>query len=365
MMDPLNSAFRTVTSLFRAPVKKIGLPPGTLVHVGRQKMERSIITYIDYSDSYYEVCPDVSLDDCRPLRDSDRVSWINLDGIHDIALIDAFGEAFSLHPLMLEDILNTGHPPKFEEFDDSALIIMKMLDFNAETCQLEVEQFSLVLTPQNVITFQEHSGDVFASVRERLERRSGRIRQRGPDYLAYALVDSIVDSYFHVLEKIGDSLDNLETELINRPTQDLLQKVHQLKGQLILLRKTVWPLRELIGNMLHSESELLDEGTSIYLRDLYDHGLQVMETVENFRDTASGLIDLYMSSVSQRMNEVMQVLTIMASIFIPLTFIAGIYGMNFDNMPELHWRYGYPMAWGLMLLCLVAMLWYFKRKKWF
>ena len=147
MMDPLNSAFRTVTSLFRAPVKKIGLPPGTLVHVGRQKMERSIITYIDYSDSYYEVCPDVSLDDCRPLRDSDRVSWINLDGIHDIALIDAFGEAFSLHPLMLEDILNTGHPPKFEEFDDSALIIMKMLDFNAETCQLEVEQFSLVLTP--------------------------------------------------------------------------------------------------------------------------------------------------------------------------------------------------------------------------
>ena len=202
-------------------------------------------------------------------------------------------------------------------------------------------------------------------MRERLERRSGRIRQRGPDYLAYALVDSIVDSYFHVLEKIGDSLDNLETELINRPTQDLLQKVHQLKGQLILLRKTVWPLRELIGNMLHSESELLDEGTSIYLRDLYDHGLQVMETVENFRDTASGLIDLYMSSVSQRMNEVMQVLTIMASIFIPLTFIAGIYGMNFDNMPELHWRYGYPMAWGLMLLCLVAMLWYFKRKKWF
>ena len=361
IFNPLN----TVTSLFRNPPKQIGLSPGSLIHVGEQKVERPILSFIDYCEEKYEVSKDVLLDDCLLLKSDATVSWINLDGIHDISYVEAFGKAFDLHSLALEDILNTGHPPKFEEFDNCALIITKMFYFDEETFRIQAEQISLVLTAENVLTFQERPGDVFDGVRERLKRKSGRIRQRGPDYLAYTLIDSVVDSYFHVLEKIGDRLDYLETQLIDRPTQELLQQVHQMKGQLIFLRKAVWPMREVVGSLLHSESELLDESTNVFLRDLYDHAIQVLDTVESFRETASGLVDLYMSSVSQRMNEVMQVLTIMASIFIPLTFIAGIYGMNFELMPELKWRYGYPMVWGLMLLCGVGMLWFFKRKKWF
>ncbi|WP_321369004.1 magnesium/cobalt transporter CorA [uncultured Desulfuromusa sp.] len=360
-IDPL----QTVTSLFRSPAKKIGLAPGSLIHVGEQKMERPVFSYLDYSEDFFSSEIDVSLDACLQLKERSSVSWINLDGVHDISQVEAFGQAFDLHPLTLEDILNTTHPPKFEEFEDSALIILKMFFFDEQTHQIQAEQISMVLTAENVLTFQEQSGDVFNEVRLRLERKSGRIRQRGPDYLAYALLDSIVDSYFHVLEKIGERLDYLETELISRPTQELLQQVHQLKGQLIYLRRGIWPLRELIGNLMHSESPLIADSTSIFLRDLYDHGLQALDTVENFRDTASGLVDLYVSSVSQRMNEVMQILTIMASIFIPLTFIAGIYGMNFELMPELKWRYGYPLALGVMAVCGVGMLWFFKRKKWF
>ena len=364
-MLPINKAFKTVTSLFRSPAKEIGLPPGALVYVGDQKVAEPTFAYLDYNEEHFESRQGVSFEECLKLRTTPTVSWINLDGLHDTRLLERFGHEFKLHSLLLEDILNTRHAPKFEEFDAAALVIMKMLYFDEETSSLEAEQISLVLTANNVLTFQERSGDIFDSVRDRIQRRSGRIRQRGADYLTYALIDCVVDSYFHVLEKIGDRLDFLETELINRPTQDILQQVHQLKGQLRFLRKAVWPLRELVNNMIHSESDLIMETTNVFLRDLYDHSLQVFDTVENFRETASGLIDLYMSSVSQRMNEIMQVLTIMASIFIPLTFIAGIYGMNFEFMPELKWHYGYPMAWGVMLLCVVAMLWFFKRKKWF
>lgn len=356
---------QTVTSLFRNKPKKIGLSPGSLIHVGEQKMERPVFSYLDYSEDQFSSETDVSLATCLDLKGQQTVSWINLDGVHDISLVEAFGKAFDLHPLTLEDILNTNHAPKFEEFEDSALIIMKMFFFDEQSCQIRAEQISLVLTRCNVLTFQEQPGDVFNEVRLRIERKSGRIRQRGPDYLAYALLDSVVDSYFHVLEKIAERLDYLETELISRPTQELLHQVHQLKGQLIFLRKAVWPTRDLIGTLMHSESSLIADSTNIFLRDLYDHGVQALDTVENFRDTASGLVDLYVSSVSQRMNEVMQVLTIMASIFIPLTFIAGIYGMNFELMPELKWRYGYPMIWGIMVVCAVGMLWFFKRKKWF
>jgi magnesium transporter len=355
----------TVTSLFRSQPKQIGLPPGSLIHVGEQKVERPIFSFIDYTDDNFQVAGDVPFEECSQLKSTASVSWINLDGIHDVSAVEAFGKAFDLHPLAMEDILNTGHPPKFEEFDNCALIIVKLFDFDDQSNQLQTEQISLVLTADNVLTFQERPGDVFDGVRGRLQRKSGRIRQRGADYLAYTLVDSVVDSYFHVLEKIGDRLDQLENELIAQPTQNLLQQVHQMKGQLIFLRKAIWPMREVVGNLLHSESELMDESTNVFLRDLYDHAVQVLDTVESYRETASGLVDLYMSSVSQRMNEIMQVLTIMASIFIPLTFIAGIYGMNFESMPELKWRYGYPMVWGLMFVCVIGMLWFFKRKKWF
>lgn len=356
---------QTATSLFRRPAKQIGLPPGALIHVGEQKVEKSVLSYIVYNDEAMHGKRDVTLDDCLQAARDDSTAWINLDGIHDVALVEQAGNAFGLHPLALEDILNTGHPPKFEEFDNCALIITKLFYFDPQSFLIESEQFSLVLTARSVLTFQERPGDVFDGVRGRLKRKSGRIRQRGSGYLAYTLIDSVVDSYFHVLARVADRLDQLEGELLTHPTQDLLQQVHQLKGQLNFLRKTVWSMRELAGNLLHSESPLINDDMTVFLRDLYDHALQVQDTVESYREAASGLIDLYMSSVSQRMNEVMQVLTIMASIFIPLTFIAGIYGMNFEIMPELKWRYGYPLALGLMLLCMIGMLWFFKRKKWF
>ncbi len=364
-MPPLDTPQTTVTSLFRSSPKQIGLSPGSLIHVGEQKVDKSTISFIDYDANQIRVENDISLDRCLELKTSPTVSWINLDGIHDVSDLGAFGKAFDLHPLALEDMLNTGHRPKVEEFDGYLLIILKMLDFDSDTNQLQTEQISLVLTGNNVLSFQERPGDVFDGVRERLRRKSGRIRQRGPDYLTYALIDSIVDSYFHILEQIGDRLEELEKELLRQPTQATLQQVHQVKGQLIYLRKSLWPLRELTNSLLQDEFPLIHESTYVFLRDLYDHCVQIIDTLETFRDTATGLIDLYMSSISHRMNEVMQVLTIMASIFIPLTFIAGIYGMNFDVIPELKWRYGYAMAWGLMLSCAAGMLWYFKKNKWF
>ena len=364
-MKPLASPLGTLTSKFRSSPKKIGLAPGTLIHVGEQKVERSTLSFIDYDGDNLITGTDVPLEKCVGLKSSTTVSWINLDGIHDIPTLEAFGNAFDLHPLALEDILHTNHRPKIEEFENYLLIILKMLEFDEQTSQVQAEQVSLVLTSNNVLSFQEKPGDVFSGVRERLMRKSGRIRLRGPDYLTYALVDSIVDSYFHILEKIGDRLEILEKELTLQPTQEILKHVHHLKGQLIFLRKAVWPLRELVNSLLQDEYELIQESTTVYLRDLYDHTLQIIDTVESFRDTASGLIDLYMSSISHRMNEVMQVLTIIASLFIPLTFIAGIYGMNFEYMPELKLSWGYPAVWGLMLLCVIGMLTYFKRKKWF
>lgn len=364
-MQPLRKPLETVTSLFRSTPKKVGLAPGTLIHVGEKKVDRSSITYIDYDDEQIVVETDVPLSRCQALRASPTVSWINLDGIHEVTVVEAFGQAFDLHPLALEDILNTGHRPKVEEFESFLLIILKMLHFDEQQNRIQAEQISLVLTENNVLSFQEQPGDVFDGVRERLQRKAGRIRQRGPDYLTYALIDSIVDSYFHILEKIADRLEALEAELLSQPTQETLQQVHHFKGQLIFLRKSVWPLRELVNSLLQDESPLIQDSTHVFLRDLYDHSIQIHDTLETFNNTASGLIDLYMSSISLRTNEVMQVLTIMASLFIPLTFIAGIYGMNFEFMPELKWHWGYAMVWGLMIGCAVGMLLYFKKKKWF
>ncbi|MDX2479103.1 MAG: magnesium/cobalt transporter CorA [Desulfuromusa sp.] len=364
-MKLVHKPLETVTSLFRNTPKQVGLAPGTLIHVGEQKVEKSVISFIDYDAENLLSEKDVTLARCLEIKTSPTVSWINLEGIHDVADVEAFGKAFDLHPLSLEDILNTGHRPKIEVSEDYILIILKIMTFDELTSQIETEQVSLVLTGQNILSFQESPGDVFNGVRERLKRKNGRMRQRGPDYLVYALFDSVVDSYFHILEKIADRLEALEKELIGQPTQETLQQVYHFKGQLILLRKSVWPLRELVNDMLHGESLLIQETTGVYLRDLYDHSIQVLETLDSFRDTASGLIDLYMSSISHRMNEVMQVLTIMASLFIPLTFIAGIYGMNFEVMPELKWRWGYPLVWAFMLSCGVGMLIYFKKKKWF
>lgn len=364
-MALLAGSFKTVTSLFRTRPKKIGLPPGTLIHVGEREMEKPLLSRLDYDAQQFKRYQDVSIDACRRAPETQGVSWINLDGLHDITLIEQLGDIVQLHPLALEDILNTGHPPKIEEYPQALLIIIKLLEFKEQDRNICAEQFSLVLTPHCLISFREQTSPLFQEVLQRLESQNGRFRERGADYLAYALLDTAVDSYYHVLESIADQLEEIESQLMIRPGKEHLQQIHHLRGQLFFVRKAIAPLRDLTSFLMRSESALIEDKTQIYLRDLHDHVLHVLDNIENYRDTAKGLIDLSLSNMSYRTNEVMQFLTIIASIFIPLTFIAGIYGMNFDVMPELSWRYGYPFVWGVMLVCVAGMLWFFKRKKWF
>jgi magnesium transporter len=354
----------TNRTIFQIDAKEIGLPPGTLVHVGERKELKPVISLIDYGQELFETRTDITVEDAAALKETPTVSWINLSGIHDINIIEQFGSNFGINPLALEDILNTQHRPKLEEFANYTLIILKMLLFNDKTQTIEAAQISMVLGSHYLLSFQEYEGDVFKGVHRRLEQSSGCIRQRGPDYLAYALIDTIVDSYFHILEEIGDKLVLIEERLLSDPDRKTLAQIHHYKKELLSLRKAVWPLREVVNNLLKNESSLISEDTQVFLRDLYDHTIQVLDTVEIFRDTVSGLQDLYMSSVSNRMNEIMKVLTIIASIFIPLTFIAGIYGMNFEYMPELKWHGGYFAVWMVMIGCVAGMLIYFKNKRW-
>jgi magnesium transporter len=345
--------------------KKIGLPPGSLVHVGRKKVEIPLLSVIDFDPEKLEKRTGLTIDDCMELKKTSTVSWINLNGIHDVSLVRALGEALDIHALALEDILNTQHQPKFEEFENNLLIILKMLKFNPEKLSVEKEHLCLVVGEHYVLSFQEEEGDVFDGVRKRLEKKSGRIRTRGPDYIAYALIDSVVDSYYFILEAMGDQITILEEQLVDNPNRETLAKVHHFRNETLMLRKMVWPVREMLGSLLREDVPLIKESTIPYLRDLYDHALQVLENIETMRETLSSLHDLYLSSISHRMNEVMKILTVMATIFIPLTFIAGIYGMNFENMPELKWEWGYPVVWLVMLGCLGGMLLFFKKKDWF
>jgi len=344
--------------------KKVGLSPGTLVHIGEKKTEQVRIRIIDFDDQHIEERDLGAIEECFPYKDTLGTSWINIDGLHEISVIEKIGQHFNLHPLVLEDILNTDQRPKMDDHEEYAFLTLKMLTYDDGDHQLKMENVSLILGSTFVITFQEVEGDIFASVRERLRKAKGRIRKGGTDYLAYALIDAIVDHYFVVLEKIGDEVETMEEELVTRPSPETLQLIHHLKRELIFLRKSVWPLREVIGAIERGELALIQEKTTIFFRDVYDHTIQVIDTVETLRDMVSGMLDIYLSSISNRMNEVMKVLTIIATIFIPLTFIAGIYGMNFKYMPELEWHWSYPLLWILMFAIFVVMLFYFRRKKW-
>jgi magnesium transporter len=344
--------------------KRPGLAPGTLVHVGEKKVEKIRIRMIDYDETNIEERELDSVDECFPYVDKSTVTWINIDGLHEVDVIEKIGKNFGLHPLVLEDIVHTEQRPKMEEFENYIFIITKMLSYDEAEQELSAEQFSMILGPNYIITFQETVGDVFEMVRERVRKGKGRIRKCPPDYLAYALIDAVVDHYFLVLEKIAERVESLEEELVTNPTPETLQTIHHLKRELIFLRKSVWPLRELIGGLERGESSLVQEKTTVFLRDVYDHTIQVIDTVETLRDMVSGMLDVYLSSVSNKMNEVMKVLTIIATIFIPMTFVAGIYGMNFEFMPELKWHYGYHIVWVIIIAIAVMMLIYFRRKKW-
>ncbi len=344
--------------------KTVGLPPGTLIHIGEKKTEKVKITIIDYDETHFQEKEAKTIEECFPFKDTPTVTWINIDGLHQIEILEAIGRYFKLHPLLLEDILNTDQRPKMEDFGDYLYTILKMLYHDITENEIIVEQVSIILGKNFVISFQEREGDVFTTIRERIRNSKGRIRKTGSDYLAYSLIDAIVDNYFVVLEKIGEKIEDTEEELVKSPTPTILQIIHRLKRKMIFLRKSVWPLREVISILERGESTLIHESTRIYLRDLYDHTIQVIDTIETFRDMVSGMLDIYLSSLSNRMNEVMKVLTIIATIFIPLSFVAGVYGMNFRFMPELEWRAGYFMTLGVMLLATLAMLYYFRKKKW-
>jgi magnesium transporter len=342
--------------------RKAGLPPGTLVHIGERKTETAQITVIDYDETQFTQEKVKKIEECFPFKDKPTVTWINIDGLHDVKVIEKLGRHFGLHPLLLEDILNTGQRPKMEDFGDYIFLVLKMLYYEDNTKQIEAEQVSLVLGPNWVITFQEREGDVFNTVRERIKK--GRFRKMGADYLAYSLVDAIVDHYFIILEEFGEEIEVTETELATNPARETLQTIHTMKKEMVFLRKSVWPLRELVSSLERSGSPLIRESTGIYLRDIYDHTIEVIDTVESFRDMISGMLDIYLSSISNRMNEVMKVLTIFAAIFIPLTFVVGIYGMNFEYMPELRWHWGYFGVLIGMASVAGGMLVYFRRKRW-
>lgn len=344
--------------------KKIGLPPGTLIHIGDKKTENVEITLINYDEAQYQEREIKKIEECFPFRDKPTVTWININGIHDAEIMGKIGEYVGLHPLLLEDIMNTDQRPKIEDFGDYIFIILKMIYYNEKKNEIEIEQVSLILGLNFVISFQEREGDVFNPIRERIRRGKGKMRKSGADYLAYTLIDAIVDNYFVILEGTGEKIEEMEEKLVANPTPNTLQGIHNLKRDMIFLRKSVWPLREVISGLERTESSLIEESTGIYLRDVYDHSIQVIDTIETFRDMISGMLDIYLSSISNKMNEVMKVLTIIATIFIPLTFIAGIYGMNFVYIPELQLRWGYFATLFIMAVVSIIMLIYFRKKKW-
>ena len=341
---------------------KVGAPPGTIIYSGEEQTGRVKITLIEYNETELVEKDFYDLSECLDNCDSKFVRWINVDGVHQPELIESIGKRFNIHPLTMEDIVNTNQRAKFEDYDNYVVAIMKMIDYVEE---LRSEQLSVVLLEGVVISFQEpNGGDAFDLIRARIRQGKGRIRKMGADYLSYALIDAVVDCYFTILEKIGDKIEVLEESLITEPDKTTVEQIHNMKREMIFVRKAVWPMRELINNMERCENELIKESTDIYLRDVHDHTIRVIDTVETYRDLLSGMMDVYLSSVSNKMNEVMKILTIITTIFVPVTFIAGVYGMNFDYMPELHSKWGYPVVWTVMLLIIALLVTYFKRKKW-
>jgi magnesium transporter len=335
-------------------------PPGTISYVGEDRTEKVHTETILYDEKEFKKLDGIYLD---KLED-DQVNWFNVDGVHEIDLLEKVGSKFHLHHLLLEDIANTTQRPKTEFYDQCIYQCIKMISYDPEENEINQEQVSILLTNHAVITFQEKTGDVFENIRERIEQSRGRIRYSNNDYLFYALIDSVIDHYFIAVEQIGEYLDQLEDEIFDNPQKSSLERVQKNKRMLLTLRRAIFPLRESISRLLKEDSKFIDPQIKNYFQDAYDHCIQIIETVESYREINGGLRDMYLSSVSHKMNQIMQVLTIMSSIFIPLTFLAGIYGMNFDKIPELHWEHGYRYFWILSGCIFVALLGFFKWKKW-
>lgn len=355
--------------MLRRRFHKPGTAPATLVAPPSSEGRKQSITLIEYDAAELTEKEITDPEELRSCRDNGKVSWIDVNGLGDIETLRRLGQIFGLHPLALEDVLNTGQRPKVEHYEDHYFIVLQTVALPQE-CEVEFEQMSLFLGPTFLITIQEQIGDTFDPVRERLRQGRGFSRSRGHDYLAYALIDSIVDHFFPVLEQIGEAVEELEDELVERPHEATVSHVHDLKRILMHLRRAAWPEREVLSVLARDDSSLIKPETRVFLRDCYDHAVQIMDVLESYREMSAGMIDLYLSSLSNRTNEVMRMLTVVASIFIPLTFIVGLYGMNFDpsvsgwNMPELRMPYGYPACLAVMLLITVALVIYFRKRRW-
>jgi magnesium transporter len=342
---------------------KAGMAPGTPVYVGEREGAPASLSFIEYSGSGYGEGP-VSVENLNPPGRESRVVWVNLCGLSGEGLVQELCDRFGIHPLAQEDILHTSQRPRVDIYKDHIYMVLMMVTYDDTRRVLDTEQVSLVLGDGFVITFQEREGDVFEPVRDRI-RGGGRIRALGADYLAYSLMDAVVDNYFTALEKMGDRVEEIEDAVLERPETGHASAIHLFRRELFHLRRAVWPLREALATLTREAPALISPGMQPYMRDLHDHAIQVMDTVETFRDTASGLLDVYLSSVSNRMNQIMKVLTVIATIFIPLTFIVGVYGMNFRHIPELEYPWAYPAVLALCVVIAVGMTAAFRRKGWF
>ncbi len=344
--------------------RQSGLAPGTVVYTGDKTSSDLYIEVFDYDKDSFEEEELSNIEEAFTYSDSEPVTWININGLSRTEAIEKIGLHYKLHPLILEDIANTQQRPKIDEYDEYLFVVLKMLYFDQDE-KLSIEHISFVLGKNYVITFQEADGDVFDGIRNRIRTGKGKIRTSGSDYLLYALMDAVVDNYFSLIEVMGNKIEELEDDLFEeKPNDDITYDIQSLKKEILRIRRAVFPLREVVNRIEKSDHTLITEKTQFYLRDLYDHIIQVSENIEIYRDMIWGLMDMYMTTISNKMNEVMKVLTIISTIFIPLTFIAGIYGMNFENIPELDHKYGYFILWGVMIFIFVGLLYYFKRRKW-
>jgi len=362
---PVNLIKQLTPRIGRKTSSKVGLPPGSIIHVGEQKIERVKITLTEYDEKNVETCEINSVEEIDPYTDTPQVTWVDVSGLHDTELIKQIGEKFSIHPLVLEDILNTETRPKIEMTDKYIFIAMKMLTYNAAENEIVTEQVSFILGDTFVFSFLEKSDNIFNPIKDRITNNYGRVRKQPSDYLFYALMDVVVDQYFLLLEQIEHNIESLDDEVITNADRSQIEKIYNLKNKLLLTRRSLWPLRELFTRLMREESKLINKKIVPYLRDLLDHTIQITETIELQREITNGLMETHLSMMSFKMNEVMKVLTVIATIFIPLTFIVGVYGMNFKNMPEIEWPWAYFALWGVMITVVLFMLFYFRRKKWF
>jgi magnesium transporter len=360
----LKNAGEAMAKFINKSSRRVGESPGTLIYNGEHKTEKIELTMIKYNKDFYERKDLKKIEECFSEENNDFIKWINVEGIHDVSIIQKIGNKFNLHPLMLEDIVSIGQRPKMDDYEDYILVVLKMIYYNQSSKKIVTEQVSFVLIGNYIFSFQEFEGDVFDEVRKRVETAKGNIRKQGADYLLYALIDAIVDSYFLILEQVGDESEDIEHELMEEPRKEVLQSIYDLKREMIYLSNSIWPLREVVGNLTRTDSKLIKENTRLYLRDVYDHIMQIVDIIESYRDILSGMLDTYLSSIGNKTNEVMKILTIFSSIFIPLTFLAGIYGMNFRYFPELDLPWAYPAFWVITIIIIVLMLGYFRRKKW-